>query len=61
MLSLGLILFFLGIYVIEICNPVVPVGQARIRVLISASHTHEDIDRCVDAFIEAGKLHKVIT
>ncbi len=41
-----------GIYVIGFSFPVVPRGQARIRTQISASHTREDIDKAVAAFIE---------
>jgi len=33
--------------------PVVPMGKARIRVQICATHTIADIDKCVDAFIAA--------
>lgn len=44
-----------GIYVIGFSYPVVPKGEARIRVQISAAHTMEQIDRCCDAFIEVGK------
>ena len=40
--------------------PVVPKGQARIRVQISAAHTEEDIDRTVAAFVEVGKARGVI-
>jgi 7-keto-8-aminopelargonate synthetase-like enzyme len=50
----------LGIYVIGFSFPVVPKGQARIRVQISAAHTPEQIDRCVDAFIEIGKKRGVL-
>eukprot|EP00008_Paramoeba_atlantica_P005803 CAMPEP_0201479340 /NCGR_PEP_ID=MMETSP0151_2-20130828/4049_1 /ASSEMBLY_ACC=CAM_ASM_000257 /TAXON_ID=200890 /ORGANISM="Paramoeba atlantica, Strain 621/1 / CCAP 1560/9" /LENGTH=392 /DNA_ID=CAMNT_0047860789 /DNA_START=232 /DNA_END=1410 /DNA_ORIENTATION=- len=49
-----------GIYVISFSYPVVPRGQARIRVQMSAAHSKEDVDRCVDAFIEIGKDHGVI-
>lgn len=41
-----------GIYVIGFSYPVVPKGQARIRTQLSASHTKEDIDRVVQAFID---------
>ncbi|XP_053204500.1 2-amino-3-ketobutyrate coenzyme A ligase, mitochondrial-like [Panonychus citri] len=44
-----------GIYVIGFSYPVVPKGKARIRVQISASHTEEDINKAVNAFIETGK------
>lgn len=46
---------FPGIYVIGFSYPVVPKGKARIRVQISAMHSDEDIDRCVEAFIEVGR------
>ncbi|MGH3713230.1 MAG: glycine C-acetyltransferase [Micromonosporaceae bacterium] len=42
-----------GIYVIGFSYPVVPKGQARIRVQLSAAHSTEDVERCVAAFIEA--------
>lgn len=44
-----------GIYVIGFSFPVVPRGQARIRVQISAAHTDEQIDRAIDAFERVGK------
>ncbi|XP_069855583.1 2-amino-3-ketobutyrate coenzyme A ligase, mitochondrial [Dipodomys merriami] len=49
-----------GIFVIGFSYPVVPKGKARIRVQISTVHTEEDIDRCVDAFVEVGRLHGVV-
>ncbi|XP_076809975.1 2-amino-3-ketobutyrate coenzyme A ligase, mitochondrial-like isoform X1 [Clavelina lepadiformis] len=49
-----------GIFVIGFSYPVVPMGKSRIRVQISASHSVEDIDRVVDAFIDVGRAHKVI-
>ena len=50
-----------GIYVIGFSYPVVPQGQARIRVQLSAAHTTEQIDRCVDAFVRVGKKHGVLS
>lgn len=44
-----------GIYVTGFYYPVVPKGQARIRVQLSAGHNREQIDRCVTAFIKVGK------
>jgi len=44
-----------GIYVIGFSFPVVPKDQARIRVQISAAHTHEDLDRAINAFVKVGK------
>ena len=49
-----------GIYVIGFFYPVVPKGQARIRVQLSAGHEMEDIDLCINAFIEVGKKLNVI-
>ena len=46
-------LFGLGIYVVAFSYPVVPMGKARIRVQICATHTSDDIDACVAAFIAA--------
>lgn len=43
----------LGIYVIAFSYPVVPKGQARIRVQLSAAHSEEDVRACVDAFVTA--------
>ena len=49
-----------GIYVIGFYYPVVPKGQARIRVQISAGHTREHLDKAVSAFTKVGKKHNVI-
>jgi glycine C-acetyltransferase len=49
-----------GIYVIGFSYPVVPKGEARIRVQLSAVHTPEQIDRTINAFIEVGKAKGVI-
>ncbi|KAM9326925.1 2-amino-3-ketobutyrate coenzyme A ligase, mitochondrial [Gastrophryne carolinensis] len=50
-----------GIYVIGFSFPVVPKGKARIRLQISAAHSDEDIDNCVQAFIEVGRKHGVVS
>ncbi len=44
-----------GIYVTGFYYPVVPKGQARIRVQLSAGHTREQLDKCIAAFIKVGK------
>ena len=44
-----------GIYVTGFYYPVVPKGQARIRVQISAGHQREHLDKCIGAFIKVGK------
>jgi glycine C-acetyltransferase len=44
-----------GIYVIPFSYPVVPKGQARIRVQLSAAHTTDHVDRAVAAFTEVGR------
>ena len=49
-----------GVYVTGFYYPVVPKGQARIRVQLSAAHTKEQIDKAVDAFIKVGKKLGVI-
>ena len=49
-----------GIYVIGFSYPVVPKGQARIRVQISAAHEIEDLGRAVDAFARVGRKMGVI-
>ena len=49
-----------GIYVTGFYYPVVPKGQARIRVQLSAGHEREHLDKAVDAFIKVGKQLGVI-
>jgi glycine C-acetyltransferase len=44
-----------GIYVIGFFYPVVPKGEARIRVQVSAAHETEHLDRAVDAFQKVGR------
>ena len=49
-----------GIYVTGFYYPVVPKGQARIRVQISAGHEKEHLDKCIAAFIKVGKELNVL-
>ena len=49
-----------GIYVVGFFFPVVPKGQARIRVQISAAHEKEHLDQAINAFIKVGKELKII-
>ena len=49
-----------GIYVIGFFYPVVPKGQARIRVQLSAAHTRAHLDKAIDAFTRVGKKFGVI-
>ena len=49
-----------GIYVTGFYYPVVPKGQARIRVQVSAGHEKEHLDKCVEAFTKIGKELGVI-
>jgi len=50
-----------GVYVIGFSYPVVPKGEARIRVQLSAAHTRSDIDSAVAAFRRVGKRLAVVS
>ncbi len=58
--QLSAALLDLGIYAIGFFYPVVPKGQARIRVQISAAHGRADLDRAIAAFASAGRKLGVI-
>jgi glycine C-acetyltransferase len=47
------VMFSKGVYVIGFSFPVVPMGKARIRAQVSASHSNDDLERAVKAFAEA--------
>ena len=49
-----------NIYVIPFSFPVVPKGQARIRVQLSSSHTKEQLQHSIRAFKECGKALNII-
>ncbi len=49
-----------GVFVTGFYYPVVPKGEARIRVQVSAGHTTEQLDRCIAAFIKVGKELNVL-
>ena len=49
-----------GIYVIGFSFPVVPRGEARIRVQLSAAHTDDQVGRAITAFTKVGRQHGVI-
>lgn len=49
-----------GIYVVGFSYPVVPKGEARIRVQVSAAHTKEHLDRAIEAFTKVGKKYGVV-
>jgi glycine C-acetyltransferase len=53
-------LFAAGVFAMSIGFPTVPRGKARIRVMISASHEKEDLDRGLEAFTEVGRKLGVI-
>lgn len=50
----------LGIYVVGFSYPVVPKGESRIRVQISAAHTTEHIDRAIESFREVGRARGLV-
>jgi glycine C-acetyltransferase len=50
-----------GVYVVGFSYPVVPEGQARIRVQMSAGHTHEQLEQAVAAFKNVGRELGVIS
>ena len=49
-----------GIYVIGFYYPVVPKGQARIRVQLSAGHEFEHVDKAIDAFTRIGRKYDIL-
>ena len=49
-----------GIYVVGFSYPVVPKGQARIRLQLSAAHTRPQLERAVAAFAKVGRDLRVI-
>ena len=49
-----------GVFVTGFYYPVVPKGQARIRVQVSAGHTTEQLDRCIAAFVKVGRELNVL-
>ena len=49
-----------GIYVIGFSYPIVPMGQARIRVQISAAHSESDLERAIGAFSSIGRQFGLI-
>ena len=53
-------LFDEGIFAMAIGYPTVPEGKARIRVMISASHTQKQLDKALNAFSKIGKELKII-
>jgi glycine C-acetyltransferase len=50
----------MGIYVVGFSYPVVPKDAARIRCQLSAAHTREQVQQCIDAFIQVGVRQGVI-
>jgi glycine C-acetyltransferase len=49
-----------GVYVSGFGYPVVPRGEARLRVQISAAHTREEMDRALEAFAKVGRAHALV-
>jgi glycine C-acetyltransferase len=50
-----------GIYVTGFYYPVVPKGQARIRVQLSAAHNQEHLDKAIKAFVKVGKKLGIVS
>ena len=53
-------LFDVGLFAMALGFPTVPQGKARIRVMISAAHTKDDLDKGLEAFAKVGKILGVI-
>lgn len=53
-------LYYEGIYVIGFFYPVVPRGQARIRVQLSAAHETAHLDRAIAAFVKVGRKYEIL-
>jgi len=49
-----------GVFVVGFSYPVVPKGEARIRVQMSAAHSRDQLDRALSVFEKAGKKHSII-
>lgn len=49
-----------GIYVTGFFYPVVPKGEARIRVQISAAHTMEHLNKAIEGFTKIGRKHGIV-
>ena len=54
-------LFAKGVFAMAIGYPTVPVGKARIRVMISAKHTKKDLDKALSVFKLVGSNLKVVS
>ena len=59
--SMAKALFDRGIYAVAFSYPVVPMGKARIRIQLNASHTAEEIKACVKAFVDARESLSAVT
>ena len=53
-------LFDEGIFIQSIAYPTVPLGKARLRAMVSAAHSKEDLDFAVDKFAKVGKALGII-
>ena len=55
---LQVVIFRNGVWVPWIISPVAPPGEQKIRVIVSAQHTEDDIERALDHFKDAKKFLK---
>jgi glycine C-acetyltransferase len=53
-------LFDEGVFAMAIGFPTVPMGKARIRVMISATHSEQDLDYGIDKFVAVGSELKIL-
>ena len=53
-------LFAAGVFALGIAFPTVPRGKARVRTIVTAGHTKEDLQRALDAFAQVGRALRLV-